>query len=129
MIFKKMYALRDSVLEKGSSLVMLGKDIVDESIRIYNEKKQFQDAEEQGSEQLEKESFAGKEGEPIISEDPSRETLRKNLEKNMTVPEPENPAELARQTSLSAHKKIDHDPGENWNSNMWQRNFDNHQGN
>lgn len=110
MLLKNIRSFKKNIFERGQYYYDLGRDIYLAGLEVYNSRKQ--EHEEKGGEDFE-----------------SVEALRKNLEKNLSVPDPKDPVELARQTSLKSHKVLDHSPGERWNSNMWQRNYNNHQGN
>ncbi|HXH76630.1 MAG TPA: hypothetical protein VNJ08_16785 [Bacteriovoracaceae bacterium] len=148
MLFKRIKNLRKEVFERGTSYYSLGKDIFESGLKVYNDRKASNSTVEQPeptvipkaakSTRAKKAAKAPKvaeveeveeEAPQFMDEDPSKKALRKNLAKNFTVPSPNDPAELARQTSLHSHQVKDQDPGEKFNSNMWQRNYDNHQGN
>lgn len=120
MLLKNIHSFKKNILARGQYYYDLGRDIYLAGMEVYNSRQQELPKKDS---KVEKNEDKGRKGNA------SEGALRKNLEKNLSVPDPKEPAELARQTSLKSHKVLDHEPGEKWNSNMWQRNYNNHQGN
>jgi hypothetical protein len=120
MLFNRMNKYRKDFKELRSKIFTLGRDIVREGVKIYKQRNQ-QD-EKLGSQ-----------------DDPHKAALRKSLKENLVMPNSESPGEISRQQSMHSSQGVaDHSgssyhgpgkPGEKTNSNMWQRNFENHQGN
>lgn len=108
MIIKNIQLIKQRIIDRGQSIYDLGKDIIEAGVKVYKERN---------------------ESEPQVKKEKG-ETLRKNLRDNFTVSEKEDTKEMAKQISLKSHKLKAHPvSGENWNSNMGHRNFNNHQGN
>lgn len=122
--------LTKNVMERSFTYVAIGKDIYSYSknaIKEHLEKESSQKSPEAHFDQTE------------ARNETEVEKKRENLRKQMEVPEAENPFIEARQQSMQDSQGIaDHSgssyhgpgkPGDKSNANMWQRNFDNHQGN
>jgi hypothetical protein len=121
MLFKKIITYPKNLMDRASSYIEIGKDILDYGREVIKERLEAQPS--------------GKH-----SKNPS-EKIPKELviEKNFIIPKADNSFIKGKQESLRASQGItDHSgcsyhgpgkPGENVNSNMAQRNFENHQGN
>jgi hypothetical protein len=128
MLFNKIMGLTKNVFERSSTYLAIGRDIYDYS------KNSIKEHLEKGSSQKDIETQL-KRPEALEEQEKKREYLRKQME----VLEAENPFVEARQQSMQDSQGVaDHSgssyhgpgkPGEKSNANMWQRNFDNHQGN
>lgn len=122
MIFRKINSLAKDVLDRSSGYFEIGQDIFlygKERIMSYVEKNEkSQEDVHQGAE---------------------AEKRRENLKKQMINEEGEQETLKRRQESMKKSQGVaDHSgssypgpgkPGEKTNANMWQRNFENHQGN
>jgi hypothetical protein len=114
MVFDRIKDFGLGAFERATSYVGLGRDIFEAGRKVYEDWK------------LEQKDAARK-GPDIVTD--SAEQSRRNLQKNFSVKEATGADELARQTSLKSHIKLEERASEALNTNKWQRNFDNHQGN
>lgn len=129
MLLKRFFDLGGSLIDKGHMYYSLGKDVFDYGKDLFRER--F------GNKKNSEEEDTG------ISVDFERlESERKNLEKKFTIPNSDSPEVRAHQQSMMASQGVPDKrntggssyngpgrPGGKFNSNMWQRNYDNHQGN
>lgn len=124
MLTKKLLDLASFALQRSYTYYAIGRDIFEYSNRSI---KKHLSAEETQTPH-----------EPTLKED-AAELRRENLQKNMEMPGPDDSFIQGKQQSMMASQGVaDHSgssyhgpgkPGERSNANMWQRNFDNHQGN
>lgn len=142
-MFDRIREVRRDLTRRGSTYFAIGKDIFDYGRDVIKER--LMDNSEENREDIE--SKLSEEKPDITHETQSgqnedeelKEKRRQNLQKNFTVPEAHNPVEQGRQQSMKDSQGVaDHSgssyhgpgrPGDKSNSNMWQQNFDNHQGN
>ncbi len=141
-MFSKIKDYRNELMRRGSTYIAIGRDIYDYGRDLIqerlNEQTQNNNAEpsEENTQELATKAQASAEPQKEHSQ---KERKRRNLQKNFEVPEPNNAIERGKQESLAKSQGIaDHSgssyhgpgkPGEKSNASMWQRNFDNHQGN
>ena len=128
MIFEKFSQLRKNLMNRGATYYALGKDVFDYGRDLIKEKMNSRQTDKDG-------------GEGFIKEEPEvKSNKRKNFKKNFSVPDPNDPAIQSKLQSLESHGSEGNKhvasgyhgagkPGNKTNANMWQRNFDNHQGN
>lgn len=126
MVVQKLMDLTSNVIQKSFTYYAIGKDIWDYSNRTI--KRHLGSEEEQTNIQ---ESRSEKQDE--------LEKRREQLIKQMEIPEANDSFIQSRQQSMLDSQGIaDHSgssyhgpgkPGEKSNSNMWHRNYENHQGN
>lgn len=127
MIFEKIASLRKNFMNRGATYYALGKDVYEYGRDLIKERMSQKNSAESSSAQ-------NQDGADYL-----KDIKRKNLERNFSMPDPNDPSELAKQKSYKQSQGVsDHSgssyngpgkPGENVNSNMAHRNFDNHQGN
>ena len=127
MLTKKLLDMAGNMLQKSYTYYAIGKDIYDYSNKTI---KHHLNAESTQTPH-----------EPKLKEDTeeSLEARRETLRKNMEIPEPDDSFIQSKQESMLASQGVAdhsgssyHGPGkggDRTNSNMWQRNFENHQGN
>lgn len=140
-MFNKIKDYRNELMRRGSTYMAIGRDIYDYGRDLIQERLHENPLEKKMEEPSEEElaSRAQADGKEPQKEQGQRERKRKNMQKNFEIPEPNNAIEKGKQQSLAKSQGIaDHSgssyhgpgkPGEKSNSSMWQRNFDNHQGN
>lgn len=124
MLTKKLLDLASFALQRSYTFYAIGRDIFEYS---NNSIKRHLNSEE------DKTPY-----EPRLKEDEA-ELRRANLKRNMEIPEADDSFIQSKQQSMMDSQGFpDHSgssyhgpgkPGETSNANMWQRNFDNHQGN
>lgn len=119
MVFDRIVTLGKGYYERGTDLWNLGRNMFDASFKVYQDWKTG-DAEPATAESSESKNAAATAEET---------NLRTELEKNFAQKPAGDQAELAKQTSMKSHKVKAPKVGEKWNSNMVQKNFENHQGN
>lgn len=124
MLTKKLLDLASTALQRTYTYYLIGKDIFEYSNKSIQRHLSNEEAQAPY--------------EPTLKEDEA-EFRRESLKRNMEMPEPNDSFIQSKQQSMMASQGVaDHSgssyhgsgrPGEKINSNMWQRNFDNHQGN
>jgi hypothetical protein len=127
MIFNRISKFREGLIEQGTFFYRIVRDIYQESFRIYNEHKGATENMSADAKDVGQFDDSKTDSEIPLQEEPIKATKRKNLQKNLTAEEPTNVH--AKQTSLNDHKAMDFPAAEKFNANMWQRNYENHQGN
>lgn len=136
MITKKLIDLAGNMLQRSYTYYAIGKDIYEYSNQSI--KRHMSSLEEAHHPTLNEEETGSQKTSPELDES-TIELRRENLKKNLEVPEADNSFIQGKQQSMKASQGIsDHSgssyhgpgkPGDKSNSNMWQRNFENHQGN
>ncbi len=110
MILDRITKFSNDARSRGTSIYAFGRDVYRESMRLYNE------------------HFGEKQEEDAPSSEVQGSDLGKNQGKHFKNPSQDDPIESAKQTSLHSHKLKQQAAGEKFNSNMSQRNYNNHQG-
>lgn len=144
-MFKRIKDYRKELMRRGSTYFAIGRDIYDYGRDLIQERlnENPQEVSIEGPSERSTQETANRAQsaaeEPVNKEENQKERKRKNMQKNFEVPEPNNAIEKGKQESLAKSQGIaDHSgssyhgpgkPGEKSNASMWQRNFDNHQGN
>jgi hypothetical protein len=143
-MFDRIREVRRDLTRRGSTYFAIGKDIFDYGRDVIKERlidKTAGDNQEDIEHKLNEEKpTISHEAQAEHDEDEElKEKRRQKLQKNFTVPEANNPLEQSKQQSMKDSQGVaDHSgssyhgpgrPGDKSNSNMWQQNFDNHQGN
>ena len=133
-MFNRIKDYKKELLRQGSTYFAIGRDIYDYGRDLIQERLN-ENLQDENTEELSERSTQ----EPVNKAENQKERKRKNMQKNFEVPEPNNAIEKGKQESLAKSQGIaDHSgssyhgpgkPGEKSNASMWQRNFDNHQGN
>jgi hypothetical protein len=142
-MFNQIKNYRNELMRRGSTYFAIGRDIYDYGKDLIqerlNERPVTEDLDRSAEHKTQEQEALAQPSEDQKNEKTQKERKRRNMQKKFEVPEPNNAIEKGKQESLAKSQGVsDHSgssyhgpgkPGEKSNAGMWQRNFDNHQGN
>lgn len=139
MLTKKILDLASNMLQRSYTYYSIGKDIYEYSNESIKRHLNPEGQTSAYQPTLKTESGVETKEEDKEIDSDIIEKRREQLKKNMEIPEADDSFVHSKQESMKASQGVaDHSgssyhgpgkPGDKSNANMWQRNFENHQGN